>query len=178
MLTKKQPSRFSKKVEPVVCEASDQAFVAIGTQVNVFSLKTGLQIGVLRQHGSNKNGALEDVHKANVIAMQLYSPAASIASQRLITLCARGFVAEWSTSTFELLKVSQLELPVESFSDGGKIKHASIGKRYIVVFQQDIRTFRVFDLVSRQLKTTMQQQEAKGFVSHMRTLQADLQETS
>lgn len=98
---------------------------------------------------------MEDAHKANVIAMQLYSPAGAITSQRLITICARGFVAEWSTSTFELLSLAQLDLgsaSSESFSDGGKIKHASIGKRYIVVFQPDIRQFRVFDLVSRQLK--------------------------
>jgi len=42
VLTKKVPNRFSKKVEPVVCEASDLVFAAIGTQVNIYSLKTGL----------------------------------------------------------------------------------------------------------------------------------------
>lgn len=48
VLTKKIPNRFSNKVEPVVCEATEQVFAAIGNQVNVYSLKTTLQIGVLR----------------------------------------------------------------------------------------------------------------------------------
>ena len=69
--------------------------------------------------------------------MQLYSAAGSITNKRLITICARGYVAEWSTANFELLSLAQLNLgstATESFADGGKIKHASIGKRVIIVY--------------------------------------------
>jgi len=46
-------------------------------------------------------------------------------------------VAEWSTKNFELLSLAQLDLgstSTESFAEGGKIKHASIGKRFIIVY--------------------------------------------
>ena len=46
-------------------------------------------------------------------------------------------MAEWSTKNFELLSLAQLDLgstSTESFAEGGKIKHASIGKRFIIVY--------------------------------------------
>ena len=42
VLTKKVPNRFSKKVGPVICEATDQVFTACGSSVKVYSLKTSM----------------------------------------------------------------------------------------------------------------------------------------
>lgn len=92
----------------------------------------------------------------------------------MITLCARGILAEWSVQSFELLGVTRLDLG----DDGGKIKLASIGLRYIVVYLPEVRAFRVFDVVTRALKSACAQAEGKGYVSQMRCLQADSQENS
>jgi hypothetical protein len=65
-------------------------------------------------------------------------------------------VAEWSAETLELLSVTQLDIGTdENFADGGKIKLASIGKRFIVVYQPDIKQIRVFDVISRQFIRTI-----------------------
>jgi len=120
---------------------------------------------VLRLKNSASN---EDVHRANIIAMSLGS------NQRLLTLCARGILAEWSVHSFELLGVTQLDLG----NDSGKIKLAKMGVRYIVVYLPEVRKFRVFDIVTRSLKSTCGQAESKGYVSQMRVLQADSQENS
>lgn len=42
VLTKKVPCRFSSKVDPVICEATNQVFASCGSSVKVFSLKTSM----------------------------------------------------------------------------------------------------------------------------------------
>ena len=62
-----------------------------------------------------EGGGVQDVHRANIVAMKLTRD-----QTQLWTLCARGLLAEWSTDTNELLATTQLAY------EGGKAVLVSI----------------------------------------------------
>ena len=101
------PTAFTTKPGAAVCIAdeSELAFAACGNIVKVYSLRTGIQTMSFRSARLlDKGVGVVDVHKANIIAMDLSSD-----EQSLNTLCARGVLASWSCASGEILSLTQLD---------------------------------------------------------------------
>lgn len=101
-------------------------FAACGNLVKVFSLRTGLHIKTLR---SATAVASADVHRCDIVQMCISNQNAE-KEKRLLTICAKGVLAEWDAKSHQLLSTHQLQISAE-----GKIKHCVVNKTHIVVFQ-------------------------------------------
>ena len=89
---------------------------------------------------------MQDVHKANIIAMALNKD-----ETELQTLCARGVLAQWSSDSGELLTITQLDY------QRGKSSLAVIDPTKIVAYLSDLRQFRVFNLETKQVVSSFTQ---------------------
>ena len=122
ILSKKQPTRLSQVVAPVIAE-DDLLFAACGNTVKVFSIRTGYCIKTLRQAPKDsRNNSLQDVHKSDILYM-------SRLKNKLVTICGRGTVAEWDIGTQDLLAVFNLAV------GEGRVKLCVANKRYICTYQ-------------------------------------------
>jgi hypothetical protein len=71
-------------------------FAASGNTVKVFSLRSGLCIKTLRR--AVLTNGLQDVHKSSIVCMSLYRNQTD-KDLRLMTICAKGVVAEWGAES-------------------------------------------------------------------------------
>lgn len=102
---KRTPTVLQKKVPAQICEGGlDTVFAACGNSVKVFSLRTGLHIKTLR---SATAFASADVHRSDIVQMCISNQNAD-KEKRLLTICAKGLVAEWDAKTHHLLSTQQL----------------------------------------------------------------------
>jgi hypothetical protein len=119
VLSKRSPTSFSTKVAADISEVLELSFVPCGNSVRVFSLKTGLLIQTVRELPSqspvtvvtkNENGLVlkrgNDVHRSDLVAINV-GPKMTAEGEYgdiiLMTLCARGYLSEWDTETWELI---------------------------------------------------------------------------
>ena len=69
IISKKTPTVLNHKVAPVLCEITQNAFVACGNSILVYSLQTGIYIKTMRL--KPRDPTLEkgtgDVHRSNII---------------------------------------------------------------------------------------------------------------
>ena len=125
-MSKKSPTRISATTAPVILEDTlETTFCAFGNTIKVYSLRTGLCIKTIRR--AILESGLQDVHKSDIFGLNLLRNKVD-KELRLVSICAKGIVAEWNVETHELQSVAQLEL------GDGKLKLCSITKSYIVTF--------------------------------------------
>jgi hypothetical protein len=125
-LSKKSPTLISTTTAPVILEDTlETTFSAFGNTIKVFSLRTGLCIKTIRR--AVLETGLQDVHKSDIVGLNLLRNKVD-KELRLISVCSKGVVAEWSVESHELQSVTQLELR------DGKLKLCSLTKSYIVTF--------------------------------------------
>jgi hypothetical protein len=125
-LSKKSPTRISATTAPVILEDTlETTFCAFGNTIKVYSLRTGLCIKTIRR--AVLESGLQDVHKSDIVGLNLLRNKVD-KELRLVSVCAKGIVAEWNVETHELQSVARLEL------GEGKLKFCTITKNYIVTF--------------------------------------------
>jgi len=129
ILSKKTPTVFSSKVAPLILENDkDIVFTACGNTIKVFSFRTGFCIKTIRSAKNGDAGTLQDIHKSEIQSMIIHRNSTT-KELRLLSVCAKGTVAEWDPITFDLLAVYELAI------GQGRIKICVMNKRYIATYQ-------------------------------------------
>ena len=103
-MSKKSPTRISATTAPVILEDTlETTFCAFGNTIKVYSLRTGLCIKTIRR--AILESGLQDVHKSDIFGLNLLRNKVD-KELRLVSICAKGIVAEWNVETHELQTVA------------------------------------------------------------------------
>ena len=98
--SRKQSSRLSDRADVVFHDKSERVFVACGNSIIVYSVKTGMQVDLLRTHekrtieGHDGKTSKQLVHQAPIVMLALKQNEKQPTT--LLSMCQRGELAEWS----------------------------------------------------------------------------------